>query len=179
MEKRCEKCGFETKEIKQKSGLNFCFICYTFAPDTPEKLDEYILEKVSPDSLNPFRKYVVSHGQKLKQSMIEKAKVGELMSRAPFGYVIIEKKLVPAENFRKVEEIFDEFLNRNTSLNKLANKNNLSINGLKKILTNYTYVGKIKFNGEVHQGSHEPIVSSTLFNHVQDRLEKLKIKKIN
>ena len=111
-----------------------------------------------------------------KNSMEKKASQGNLMSRAPFGYQILDGKLVPAQNFREVEEIFEEFLKDKISLRKLADKHNLSVNGLKKILTNFTYLGKIKFNTQVHEGTHHPIISSTLFNHVQNKLEKLGIK---
>lgn len=111
-----------------------------------------------------------------RESMIKKASQGNLMSRAPFGYDIIDGKLIPAQNFREVEEIFEEFLNNNFSLRNLAEKHKLSVNGLKKILKNFTYIGKIKFNNQIHEGSHQPIVSSTLFNHVQNKLERLGIK---
>jgi site-specific DNA recombinase len=114
-----------------------------------------------------------------KQGMIKKASQGNLMSRAPFGYKIIEGKLVPAENFREIEEIFEEFLNEDISLRGLSEKHHLSVNGLKKILTNFTYIGKIKFNNQIHEGSHQPIVSSTLFNHVQNKLEKLGVKRLS
>lgn len=111
-----------------------------------------------------------------KEGMIKKASQGDLMSRAPFGYKISNSKLIPAENFREIEEIFEEFLNNQISLRQLAEKHNLSVNGLKKVLKNFTYIGKIKFNNQIHEGTHQPIVSSTLFNHVQNKLEKLRIK---
>jgi DNA invertase Pin-like site-specific DNA recombinase len=111
-----------------------------------------------------------------KEGMIDKASKGNLMSRAPFGYNIQEGKLVPAQNFREIEEIFHEFLDTNISLTQLANKHHFSVNGLKKILKNFTYIGKIKFNNQTHQGTHQPLISSTLFNHVQNKMEKLGIK---
>ncbi len=111
-----------------------------------------------------------------KEGMIKKASQGNLMSRAPFGYKILDGKLIPAENFREIEEIFEEFLNNQISLRQLAEKHNLSVNGLKKILKNFTYIGKIKFNNQIHEGTHQPIVSSTLFNHVQNKLERLGIR---
>ncbi len=111
-----------------------------------------------------------------KQGMIKKASQGNLMSRAPFGYKILNGKLIPAENFKEIEEIFEEFLNGDISLRQLSEKHNLSVNGLKKILKNFTYIGKIKFNNQIHEGSHQPIVSSTLFNHVQNKLERLGIR---
>lgn len=111
-----------------------------------------------------------------KQGMIKKAIQGNLMSRAPFGYKISDGKLIPAENYREIEEIFEEFLNEKISLRQLSEKYNLSVNGLKKILKNFTYLGKIKFNNQIHEGTHQSIVSSTLFNHVQNKLERLGIK---
>ena len=116
-------------------------------------------------------------GERTKFSMNKKASDGGLVSRAPFGYKIEEKKLVPHEEIGvKVQELFQDFLNKDISLTKLAKNYNVSVNGLKKILKNHTYLGKIKFDGQTHQGTHQPLVSSTLFNHVQNKLEKLGIK---
>ena len=98
------------------------------------------------------------------------------MSRAPFGYKIDGKRLVPAENYQEIEEIFEEFLNEKKSLRKIAEEHHLSVNGLKKVLKNFTYIGKIKFSNQIYNGSHEPIISTTLFNHVQNKLERLGIK---
>jgi site-specific DNA recombinase len=112
-----------------------------------------------------------------KKGMMSKAAKGNLMSRPPFGYQLVDGKMVPAQNFREVEEIFEEFLTTNISLRKLSSKHKFSVNGLKKILTNFTYLGKIKFNNQIHDASHQPIISSTLFNHVQNKIERLKNKK--
>jgi hypothetical protein len=111
-----------------------------------------------------------------KNSMIKKANQGNLMSRVPFGYRVEDGKLIPDTNYREIEEIFEEFLNETVSLRTLAKKHGLSVNGLKKILKNFTYLGKIKFNNQVNEGTHKPIISSTLFNHVQNKLERLGIK---
>ena len=111
-----------------------------------------------------------------KKGMVKKAIKGNLMSRAPFGYNIENGKLIPAENYKEIEEIFSEFLNEKISLRKLAEKHQLSVNGLKKVLKNFTYIGKIKFNNQVFEGNHEPLLSSTTFNHVQNKLEDLGIK---
>ena len=111
-----------------------------------------------------------------KQGMIKKAIKGSPMSRAPFGYILVDGTLTPAENFSEIEEIFGEFLQKDMSLRQLSEKHGLSVNGLKKVLKNFTYIGKIKFNNQVFPGVHKPIISSTLFNHVQNKLEKLGIK---
>jgi site-specific DNA recombinase len=111
-----------------------------------------------------------------KKGMIQKASEGKPMSRIPFGYELKQGELFPAQNFREVEEIFEEFLNTTISLRKLAEKHSFSVNGIIKILTNFTYVGKIKFNNQIYEGKHTPLISSTLFNHVQNKLEKIRNK---
>lgn len=116
-------------------------------------------------------------GEMQKLGMIKGAEKGNMMSRPPFGYKFSAEGLVSAENFREIEEIFERFLEKDMTLTKLAKEHNLSVNGLKKVLSNFTYIGKVKFNGQVHQGKHQPIISSTLFNKVQDKLERARRKK--
>lgn len=124
-----------------------------------------------------FERNVTS--ERTKFSMDKKARDGKIVSRAPFGYKLENKQLIPTTHSYLVQEIFQDFLNQKISLSKLARKYGFSVNGLKKILTNQTYLGKIKFDGQIYQGAHQPLLSSTLFNHVQDKLEKLGINIIS
>ena len=121
-----------------------------------------------------------ARGHSQKEGMIKKVSEGRHMSRAPFGYEwdFKEKVLIPAPNSDEVREIFEDFLNQDMTLSKLAKQHNLSVNGLKKILKNFIYVGKVKFDGQIHEGKHSPILSTILFNHVQDKLDRIKKKKI-
>lgn len=114
-------------------------------------------------------------GERTKFAMDKQARDGNPITRAPWGYKIEGKKLVPTEHSYQVQEVFQDFLNQNISLTQLAKKYGFSVNGLKKILTNQAYLGKTKFAGEMHQGVHQALISSTLFNHVQNKLEKLGI----
>lgn len=126
--------------------------------------------------IDELKQKLKEKGENQKKGMAEKASKGDVMSRAPFGYTVEEGKLVPTQNYVEIEEIFQEFLTSDISLRQLAEKHHLSVNGLKKILTNFTYIGKIKFNNQIHQGNHKAIISTTLFNHVQNKLERLGIK---
>lgn len=121
-----------------------------------------------------FERNVTS--ERTKFSMDKKARDGYIVSRAPFGYQLENKKLILAKDSYLVQEIFQDFLNNKISLTQLAKKYSFSVNGIKKILKNQTYLGKIKFDGQIHQGHHQSLISSTLFNHVQNKLEKLGIK---
>ena len=115
-----------------------------------------------------------TRGQQQKLGMIKQASKGNPVSRAPFGYEIQNSELIPGKNYLEVEEIFEDFLPKDMNLTKLAKKHNFSTNGLKKILKNFTYIGKVKFNGQIHDGKHKAIISPVLFNKVQDKLERLK-----
>lgn len=118
-------------------------------------------------------------GERTKFAMDKQAREGNLVSRAPYGYTIENKKLVPDKNTSFiVSEIFEDFLREKISLTKLAKKYGFSVNGLKKILSNQSYLGKIKFDGQTHKGEHQPLISSTLFNHVQNKLEEIGIKSV-
>jgi len=119
-------------------------------------------------------------GHEQKKGMISKATEGKIMSKPAFGYKIERGKLIrDEENSKKVQDLFQEFLNNEISLNKLANKYAFSVNGIKKILSNFTYLGKVKFDNQIHEGQHEAIISSTDFNHVQDKLDKISKKKLS
>ncbi len=168
---KCEKCGYE--EANRKIKVNgeekaLCSVCSKFAPKG-EELKQYLKEKVDKNILDTFRKFNSN-----KQGMERKARQGKIVSRAPYGYKVENKKLIPdKEKKLEVEEMFMDFL-QNTSLNKLAQKYGFSFNGIKKVLKNFTYIGKIKFDGQVHEGRHEAIISPSLFNKVQKKLDKIK-----
>ncbi len=175
---KCEKCGHDSEENKSKRGLYFCSVCYTFAPNDPEELDKYIQLPIDQNAIEPYRKYAQFRGDVQKSGMIKKSSQGKHMSRVPFGYRRNNlSELIPAQNYLEVEEIFEEFLKQEMNLRKVAEKHNLSVNGLKKILKNFAYIGKIKFNGQIHPANHKPIIQATLFNHVQDKLNKIEKKK--
>lgn len=168
----CDKCGYKSSKNREIFGKFLCEFCAYFAPTDKENFLIYCQEKVDSREIQTYRKQNKMGGIRQKNSMQLKAKKGKIMSRAPFGYKIVDGKIIPAETKLIVENIYEEFLNSNISLNKLSKKYGFSVNGIKKILTNFTYLGKIKFCGEVHDGIHESIISTSLFNQVQDKLDK-------
>lgn len=169
----CEKCGYKSLKNKKYFKKTLCSFCSYFAPENEEDFLVYVNEKVDSKEIQTYRKQEKLGGIRQKKGMQKKAQNGFVMSRAPFGYKLVNSKLVPDENKKIVEDIYEEFLNSNLSLNRISKKYGFSVNGLKKILTNFTYLGKVKFDGNVNEGTHEAIISSTLFNQVQDKLEKI------
>jgi hypothetical protein len=188
----CQKCSFqgtfedlEVHHIKMRIDggndetnnlITLCSICHYFAPDDEKDFEKYLSEKIDGEILNTFRKSAKSISRRAKKGMNNQASKGSPITRAPWGYKIENKQLVPAEHSYQVAEVFQDFLNQTISLTKLSEKYGFSVNGLKKILKNQSYLGKVKFDGQTHQGTHQPLISSTLFNHVQNKLEKLGIK---
>ncbi|MFH1607512.1 MAG: HNH endonuclease [archaeon] len=192
---KCQKCTFngmsdelEVHHIKMRVDdgedninnlVTLCSICHHFAPDDENDFIIYLGEKIDCSVLDTFRKSAKSISKRTKKGMSKKFKEGSIVTRAPFGYKLENKQIILAEDSYLVQEMFQEFLNNQISLTQLSKKYRFSVNGLKKILTNQTYLGKIKFDGQIHQGLHQALISSTLFNHVQNKLEKLGIKKIS
>jgi hypothetical protein len=171
----CIKCGFQSEDNLYRFQNPICSICLRFAPNSEEKFLDYIKENIDSSNLDSFRRYS-EIGRPQLNGMVNKASQGSQVSRPPFGYKFINGVLIPSENFREVEELFEEFLTTNISLRQLSKKHNLSVNGLKKILTNFAYIGKVRFNNQIHQGNHKSIISTTLFNHVQNKMDRLKKK---
>ncbi|MDP2672300.1 MAG: recombinase family protein [Nanoarchaeota archaeon] len=112
-------------------------------------------------------------GDRTKFGMQRKAKEGGFITKSPKGYKLIDKLLVPDGNGETISKIFQEFLDSDISLTQLAKKNNMTPAGMKKLLKNITYLGKIKFGGEISDGTHKPIISPSLFNKVQDKIKEL------
>jgi len=187
----CKKCNFrdstaqdlEVHHIKSrvfggKDQLNnlitLCSICHFYSPDSEKEFINYLNEKIDGKILNTFRKSQKSLSKKTSKGMRNLFQKGSHLSKAPKGYKIFNKQLIPHEQeSQEITEIFEKFLNTNISLTKLAKKFNMTSSGMKKLLKNTTYLGKVKFAHEESQGNHQPILSKQLFEQVQDKIKKL------
>lgn len=187
---KCKKCGFKdasgeeleihyinpkvfhgSDEIINLSTL--CSICHKHAPDTEKEFKEYLSEKIDSKLLETFRKSNYSISKKTKTGMNNVFKTGRHIARAPKGYKIVNKSLIPNEDREIVVKIFQEFLESEISLTQLAKKSKMTPAGMKKLLKNITYIGKTKFDKEISDGAHLPIITPALFNKVQDKIKKL------
>lgn len=80
-----------------------------------------------------------------------------------------------AQIIHKIYDLFELGYTYNAIIEYCAEnygKNFSGAHGVKRILTNPTYIGKIRYCGEVYQGHHEPIISEEQFNRVQKLVEK-------
>lgn len=167
----CKKCGYAEKKEVKLFGSSLCRICATFAPDKIQDFQDYVSEKIDWKVLDTFRKHKQHPGVKQKRGMTKMAIIGRLQTRPPLGYDVINGNLSPNEDAVRVHSLFKTFLNRNYSLNSMSKNFSLSVNGLKKVLTNRTYLGEIKFDGKIHKGDHQSIISPEIFYAVQRKLK--------
>ncbi len=174
----CDKCDYKDKNETEKFDVKLCRICLMFAPEAEEDFRKYISEKIDWKSLETFRKYGQSTGSRQRHGMNEKAKQGGIMTRVALGYSLVNKELIPNEFASKVHSMFKTFLEQNYSLNSMSKHYGLSVNGLKKILKNRTYLGEVKFGGNLYKSNHKPIINPEIFYAVQRKLAEICKKKI-
>jgi len=121
-------------------------------------------------------------GERVYMGMAQKHRSGEGLNgfRRPFGYRYADGKLlVDAEEARVVHRIFEEYA-AGRALHAIAAKLNddgvpsqrnrrWSKSGVRYMLHNPVYVGKIRWDESVRDDPHEPIVDPRLWEAVQGR----------
>lgn len=140
--------------------------------------------------------YLINLSGEVKRGMAEKAQRGEAMGKAPFGYRVENKILVPDDNAPIVRYIYECYSAGETYREigvKLAaqgvkqqNGQPINLESVRYILKNPAYIGKTRWDLEGHaqyrspryrpdvdampDGKHEPIISRELWDAAQKRL---------
>jgi DNA invertase Pin-like site-specific DNA recombinase len=128
-------------------------------------------------------------GERVYDGMKQKAKMnaGNLGFNIPYGYDYDSGKLkINAKEQIYIKEIF-KLYQSGKSMNQIANKFNQDLiptkrnkrwgaQTISRILKNPIYCGKFHWDNYVHSGSHDAIISTELFNEVQE-LIKIKFEK--
>jgi site-specific DNA recombinase len=128
--------------------------------------------------------YVDNLSENTKRGLRQKVRRGEYPSFAPLGYIndmrnksiIVEQKKSVA-----VREAFELYAENNSRLEDISNflaeqgiltsgSNKLKKDQIKRILANPFYYGHFRYNGELYEGKHEPIITKKLFDDVQTAL---------
>jgi len=127
-------------------------------------------------------KYFVDNlSENTKRGLRQKLRRGEMPGPAPLGYLndLRTHTIVKdPERFRLVRKIFELYATGNYSLKDLRkftisaglfskNGNKLSVSVIQNILQNPFYYGMFKYNGELWQGKHEPMIAKKLFDKCQ------------
>ena len=137
--------------------------------------------------------YVDALRENVTRGMRQKVRNGVWPSKAPLGYLNNTKTRgidIDTEKAQKVKKIFELYATGNYNLRELAEwckqvnlKSNLerdiAISQIHKILQNIFYIGLMKYKGEIHEATHEPLISKKLFDRVQEIMrEKGKPQKV-
>ncbi len=145
--------------------------------------DNILLMSVEFGMANQF---IIDLSTNTRRGLNEKVKNGEYPSRAPVGYfndrryktIVVDKKIAKA-----VREAFEYYANGDTRLEDVAkflaergihtrSGKTISRDRVTYILTNTFYFGLFRYDGELHEGKHTPIISKQLFDKVQKVLNE-------
>jgi len=155
------------------------FPTFWFEP-TPQRL--FMLQIAFGQS----KYYVDALRENVTRGMRQKVRNGVWPSKAPLGYLNNAKTRginVEQEKAVKVKKIFALYATRNYNLRELAEwcnlGNDISIGKVHELLQNVFYIGLMKYKGEIHEATHEPLISKKLFDKVQEIMrEKGKPQKV-
>ena len=107
--------------------------------------------------------------ERVELAFDRKIQLGEVLYRAPFGYVYQNKKLVPdPENSGKLKEIF-EMWGEGINYKEISKKLNIHESTIYQIIKNPIYLGKIRYKGQLYKGKHPALVNQEIF----DRANKI------
>ena len=130
--------------------------------------------------------YVDSLAENTKRGLRQKVRRGEYPSRAPFGYLNDSRTKtihVHKKNSVILKQIFETYKKGESRLEDIAiflaengiksrNGKRLHVSRITFLLRNPFYYGFFKYNGELYQGRHQPLISKQLFDQVQEQLTR-------
>ncbi len=135
------------------------------------------------------KNYIDNLSEETKKGMQEKAEQGIWPSCAPMGYKNVQrddgKKIIVIDDdiAPLITKIYEWYASGNYSVKEVTrqakecglvakkSKAPLPQATVHKILRNRLYCGEFDWNGQIHKGSHQPIITKELWLHVQDLLE--------
>ena len=131
-------------------------------------------------------KYFVDNlRENVKRGLRQKIRNGVWPGWAPVGFLNNPKTRaidVDEKKVAKVKKLFELYSTGKYTFNSLANwaeenklfgnlNKRISISNINSILQNIFYIGLMKYNGEIHEGKHKPIISKKLFDKCQEVLK--------
>lgn len=144
------------EDLKEK-GINFTSV--TEQIDTTSAMGEAFFQIIGVFA--QLERGMVK--ERVELAFDRKIKLGESLSRAPFGYSYQDKKLViDPENASKVREIFEMWA-ANINYKEICEKYNIPPSTLYQIVKNPIYLGKIKYKGQLYKGKHPALIDEELF----------------
>lgn len=134
------------------------------------------------------KKYITNLSEEVKKGQKEKLAQGEFPARAKAGYTTVGEKghkrhIIDKTTGPLMKRAFELYATGNYSLTSLTKKmqteglrgqagNKIVKSRMHELLSDEFYYGKIRWNNELVQGKHEPLISKDLFDVVQQILSR-------
>ncbi len=129
--------------------------------------------------------YIDSLSENIKRGIRQKLKQGLWPQMAPLGYLNDRNTkgiIVDKSKARLIKKAFELYSTGNYSLRRLCETINelgligrknktLGISNYQYLLKNPFYCGLIRYNNELYEGKHEPIITKKLFDKVQEIIQ--------
>ena len=125
--------------------------------------------------------YVDNLSENIKRGHRNKVKDGIWPQMAPLGYVNVKGQgIAPHPEYAPlIKKTFEAYVTGNFTLRAVREKFNalglkgksdgeLAVSNYQKILKNPIYTGLMRYNGEIFEGKHKPIISKKLFDQCQE-----------
>ncbi|MBS3102277.1 recombinase family protein [Candidatus Woesearchaeota archaeon] len=107
--------------------------------------------------------------ERVEMAFDKKIGSGEALNRAPMGYFYRNGKLVVNdEEAIKVREIFEMWAS-GVHYKEISEKFNIPVSTLYEIIKNPTYIGKVRYRGNLYKGNHKGIIPEELFQKVNNK----------
>ncbi len=128
--------------------------------------------------------YVDNLGENIKRGKRNKVKEGIWPQMSPLGYrnengkIVVDGDIAPL-----IKKTFEAYATGNFTLREVRDKFNalglkrksgreLAVSNYQKLLKNPIYTGLMRYNGEIFEGKHEPIISKKLFDSVAEVMSR-------
>ena len=124
--------------------------------------------------------YVDNLSENIKRGKRNKVKDGIWPQMSPLGYLNVGGRIIVDKNIAPlIKKTFEAYSSGSFTLRELRDKFNelglkrrsgkeLAVSNYQKLLKNPIYTGLMLYNGEIHEGKHEPIITKKLFDSVQE-----------
>ena len=130
--------------------------------------------------------YVDNLSENIRRGIRQKLRNGIWPAYAPLGYINDKEKrciVVDKEKAKYIRKAFEIYATGEYPLSVIRKKINiaglvgkkgklLSVSNYQYMLKNPIYYGVIRYNGEFHDGKHEPIITKKLFDSVAEVMKK-------
>ena len=130
--------------------------------------------------------YVDNLSENIRRGIRQKLRNGIWPAYAPLGYVNDKEKrciAVDKSKAKLIKKAFELYASGEYPLSEIRKKINiaglvgkksklLSVSNYQYMLKNPIYYGVIRYNGEIYDGKHEPIITKKLFDSVQEVMKR-------